>query len=146
MQAASQASNRRLSHGVIAGSGRIHLCHDRLGEPVEQFRRREGILVGRHLEFAVANSFERDRIEQPAEHAALPGEDRLVDGVVFAVRVIAAPVHPVRGDKLVVEVRRKREGLGAEHLLFEQCQRVALLLRLDHAERRGGIGVSLVAP
>ena len=146
MQTASQASHCRLPHGVVARSGLVDLRHDRFREPVEQLRRGEGILVGRHLELTVANPLERDRVEQPAKHAALPHENCLMDGVVFAIRVIAAPVHPVRGHELVVELGRKREGLGAEHLLLEERQGVTLFLRLDDAERRGGIGIPLVTP
>ena len=54
-------------------------------------------------------------------------------------------MRPVRGDELVVEFRRKREWLGAEHLLLDESQRIPLLLRLDHAKRRWGVGIPLVA-
>ena len=68
-----------------------------------------------------------------------------MDGIVFAVGRIAAPMRPVRGDELVVEFRRKCEWLGAEHLLLDESERVTLLLRFDHAKRRWGVGIPLVA-
>ena len=69
-----------------------------------------------------------------------------MDGIVFPVGWMTAPVHPVGGNELVVELGRKRKGLSAKHLSLKQRERIPLLLRLDHLEGRGGAGIPLVAP
>ena len=146
MERAPQTPDRRLSDGVLPRLDRVDLGEDRLGEPVEELRCREGILVGRNLQLAVTDPRQGERIQEPAEDPVLPHEDHLVDRVVFPVGLARPPVHPACRHELVVELWREGEGLGREHLLLEERERVALLLGLDDPEWRGGVGIPLVGP
>ena len=66
-------------------------------------------------------------------------------GIVLPIHLVRPPVHPAARRQLVVEVGRKGERLVTEHLRRQQVERLPLLGRIHHDERRPGVGVALVA-
>ena len=74
----------------------------------------------------------------------LHGQHDVVDREVGPAQPSHAPVFPVRRAEELVELRRELIGLGAEHLLLEELEGLALFLGLDDDKRRLRVGIALV--
>ena len=78
LQVAAQARDQRLAGGVLALGRSLQLGPDGVVEFAENFRQRDGVLVGLDEEFVVVHAAQRGWIEDHRECGGLDAHDFLV--------------------------------------------------------------------